>query len=268
MPTANRSGASPDSPGASGLPVRRVLHAYQQVAHQLQDLITKGGLAPGERLPAEGKMAEQFGVSRSTVREALRGLSSQNLVHTKQGVNGGTFVTEPSADQTRTYLETTIGLLSGSEAITVDELLEARELFEVPAARLAATRRTSDQLEELKSALTPDSAATGQAESGQAKPGQANLAHNFEGHRNFHVAILKASGNRLLEVITLPLFNVLRTRFLRDTASPDFWLTVDHDHEDIYAAIETADADAAARLMSEHLRRLRALYERIDRTRR
>ena len=105
---------------------------------QLQELIVKGTLTVGERLPAEGVMAAQFGVSRSTIREALRGLSSQRLVHTKRGVSGGTFVAEPSSEHVHTYLETTIGLLSGADVVSVDEILEARELFEVPAARLAA----------------------------------------------------------------------------------------------------------------------------------
>lgn len=84
------------------LPVSRVLPAYQQVANQLRELIMKGTLVVGERLPAEGEMALKFGVSRSTVREALRGLSSQSLVQTKRGVNGGTFVAEPSAEHVQT----------------------------------------------------------------------------------------------------------------------------------------------------------------------
>ena len=211
----------------------------------------KGTLAVGERLPAEGEMATQFGVSRSTVREALRGLSSQSLVRTRRGVNGGTFVAEPSADHVQAYLETTIGLLSGADVVSVDEILEARELFEVPAARLAAVRRDDDQLRSLKATL--------------ASGAGVDLAHDFEGHKDFHVAVMKASGNRLLEVIAAPVFSVLRTRFMRDRASRDFWATVVSDHQDICDAIAAGDAEASARLMRGHLERLRSMYERIDR---
>ncbi len=235
----------------SGLPVSRVLPAYQQVANQLQELIMKGTLAVGERLPAEGEMAVQFGVSRSTVREALRGLSSQSLVQTKRGVNGGTFVAEPSAEHVQTYLETTIGLLSGADVVSVDEILEARELIEVPSARLAALRGGEEQRQRLKASL--DTGA------------EVDLAADFEGHRDFHVAVMEASGNRLLEVIARPMFSVLRTRFVRDRASPEFWSAVDGDHRDICDAIAAGDAEGSARLMHNHLERLRSMYERTDR---
>ena len=234
-----------------GLPVSRVLPAYQQVANQLQELIMKGTLAVGERLPAEGEMAVQFGVSRSTVREALRGLSSQSLVQTRRGVNGGTFVAEPSAEHVQSYLETSIGLLSGADVVSVDEILETREHFEVPSARLAALRRNDDQLRTLKATL--------------ASGAEVDLAADFEGHKEFHVAVMEASGNRLLEVIARPVFSVLRTRFMRDRASPEFWAAVVGDHQDIYDAIAAGDAEASARLMHNHLERLRSMYERIDR---
>ena len=236
---------------SGSLPVSRVLPAYHQVAEQLQGLIMRGTLSVGERLPSEGVLATQFGVSRSTIREALRGLSSQRLVHTKRGVNGGTFVAEPAYEHVQAYLETTIGLMSGADVVTVDEILEARELFEVPAARLAATRRDEDQLAGLKATLVPD--------------GEADIDSGFEGHKEFHFAILKASGNRLLEVITLPVFSVLQTRFRRDRASPDLYASIVCDHQDIYDAIAASDAEASARCMHAHLERLRSMYERIDR---
>ena len=79
------------------------------------------------------------------------------------------------------------------------------------------------------------------------------------------MAVLKASGNRLLEVIAAPVFSVLRTRFMRDRASGDFWKTVTSDHHDIYDAIAAQDPAAAAQRMHGHLERLRPMYERTDR---
>lgn len=245
-------GAASETDDDSGLPVSPVLPAYEQVANQLQELIIKGTLTVGERLPAEGVMAAQFGVSRSTIREALRGLSSQRLVHTKRGVSGGTFVAEPSSEHVHTYLETTIGLLSGADVVSVDEILEARELFEVPAARLAAVRRSEDDLSRLRATLAPH-------EETDPPP------HGYEGHKEFHFAILKASGNQLLDVITGPVFSVLETRFVRDRASSGFWAAVETDHQDIFDAITAGDSEASAQFMHTHLERLRPMYERFDR---
>ena len=122
--------------------VSKIKPAYQQVADQLRSLILSGELGPGDRLPVESEMSTTFGVSRSTVREALRSLSAQNLVYTSRGVTGGTFIADASPPVLSASLETGLSLLNGAEAITLAELLEAREMFEVPATRLAARRRT------------------------------------------------------------------------------------------------------------------------------
>ena len=135
--------------------------------------------------------------------------------------------------------------------VSVDEILEARELFEVPAARLAAARRSEDDLSRLRSTLVPDDGT--------------DPTHGFVGHREFHFAILKASGNQLLDVITGPVFSVLETRFVRDRASSGFWAEVETDHQDIFDAIASGDSEASARFMHSHLERLRPMYERFDR---
>ena len=168
--------------------------AYEQVAEAIRRQIIGGRLAPGDRLPVEGDLASQHGVSRSTVREALRVLTSQNLVVTTRGVTGGTFVAMPDASLVAENLTTSLDLLTMAEQITVTELLEAREMLEVPAAGLAALRREPDDLAELGASL-PD--------------GPEDLSPTFESSRNFHRLILGASGNRLLQTMTNPVFLVL-----------------------------------------------------------
>jgi DNA-binding FadR family transcriptional regulator len=230
--------------------VKRIEPAYRQVAEQLRALILQGRLEPGDRLPNEVELSVKFGVSRSTVREALRSLASQNLLTTQRGVTGGSFIAHPDALDISSYLETSVGLLSSARVVAVGELMEARAILEIPAARLAAERRSDDDITRLTEAVDAE---------------EANLGSEFEGHRATHAAILEAAGNTLLEMLTAPLFTVLRSRFLRDQAPPAFWSEVCADHRRIVAAIAAGDAEKAGAEMDAHLRNLRVTYERIDR---
>lgn len=233
--------------GAGNLPVSRVRTAYQQVADQLRELILTGALSAGDRLPSEAELAATFGVSRSTVREALRVLASRDLIRTTRGTTGGTFVSTVNYEQVSDYLETSIGLMSGSDSVTVAEMLEAREVLEVPAARLAAMRREGDHLKALREAIERETRTRGRGS-------------RFREHRNFHAIIVEAAGNRLLSMMTEPVFRVLQAKFLSPDISDEFWTAVDHEHEEIYAAIENRDAEAAAAAMQRHLAALRVAY--------
>src|SRR2546427_8574550 len=105
-------------------------------------MILAGKLRAGHRLPTEAELRAQFGVGRSTIREALRMLSSERLLTTSRGVGGGSSVAHLNHDDVTEMLEVAVAVLTNSEGVSVAELLEARDLLEVPAARLAAVRRT------------------------------------------------------------------------------------------------------------------------------
>lgn len=195
-------------------------------------------------------MAAAFGVSRSTVREALRSLAASNLVYSVRGATGGTFVSESDPAAISEYLETGIGLLSGTEAVPLDALLEARELLEVPAARLAAQRRTLEHLADLRLALDEEEATTESV--------------RYRHHRRFHEAVLAAAGNSLLRVMTQPVFGVIGSRFVLAGDQRDMWRAIDGDHAAILAHIESGDGDAAAATMRDHIVRLNAAYRALE----
>lgn len=234
--------------GGSVLPVNKLSPAYQQVADQLRQLILSGVIESGDRLPTEADLAADFGVSRSTVRESLRVLASLGLINTLRGTTGGTFVAKVQANQVSQYLETSIGLMSGSDEVSVTEMLEAREVLEVPAARLAAIRRQQHHIDGLGLALEREVKSRGRGV-------------KFREHRSFHTRITEAAGNGLLVMMTAPVFGVLESRFLSPDVPEDFWAQVDRDHEEILAAIESGDGDASAQAMLEHLKRSRIAYE-------
>lgn len=230
------------------LGVTRVRSAYEQVADQLRQLITSGELTPGDRLPTESELCQAFGVSRSTVREALRSLASQQLVYTSRGATGGTFVANSDPRAISSYLETSIGLLS-ADVLTVDEIMAVREMLEVPAARLAAEHRTADDLHALRSAV--------ERETSVADP-------HHEGPRDFHDRMLAATHNSLLEIVAQPIFSVLRNRFARANTPAALWQDVHNCHREILAAIEQGDGDAAATAMRDHLQRHHNAYLDMD----
>jgi DNA-binding FadR family transcriptional regulator len=228
---------------------RRVRKAYEQVADQLRELILSGNLAPGERLPNEQNLATDFGVSRATVREALRVLSTESLLRTAKGAGGGSYVTRPSVDHISEFLRSNIGLLSQSQDVTLEEFLEAREYLEVPAARLAATRRSDEGLEQLSAAI-PE------------RPQALGIQEQFSYNKDFHSRLVQLSGNTLLWIATQPVFSVLQHNLARSTLGQPVHQRINDDHRKITEAIRAGDPDAAEHEMREHLAFLRPQYER------
>jgi DNA-binding FadR family transcriptional regulator len=237
------------APETTPVPVRRIRKAYEQVADQLRELIVTGDILPAQKLPNEATLARQFGVSRATIREALRVLSAQNLLRTTKGTGGGSYITLPTVDRISDYLSANISLLSATENVSLDEFLELREMLEVPAARLAARRRDATHVHDLRAAI-PDS------------PLQMTTEDQFILNRGFHSALVLAAGNALLAIAAQPIFSVLQTNLQRSTLGNRFHKRINEDHHLLADAVEAGDEDAAERLMLDHLAFLRPMYER------
>jgi DNA-binding FadR family transcriptional regulator len=231
------------------VPVRPVRKAFEQVADQLRDLIIAGVLQPGQRLPTEVALARDFGVSRATVREALRLLSAQGIVRTAKGTGGGSYVTVPTVARVSELLSANLGLMSASAELSLDEFLEARELLEVPAARLAAERRSAEDLRALRESVPDD-------------PLHLPIETQFVHNREFHFRLVRASGNALLSIAAQPIFVVLQTHLQRATLPHSAQRAINEEHHEIAAALEAGDAAAAEDAMRRHLRALRPSYER------
>jgi DNA-binding FadR family transcriptional regulator len=223
--------------------------AYEPVADVLHGRVVGGELEPGSRLPTEAMLAVEFGVSRATVREALRLLAAQNRVRTAKGATGGSYVTVPSAGHLSASLRSGIGLLAESRDVSLEELLEARQLLEVPAARLAAVRRRETDLERLREAIP-------------GRPLELEAQEQFAFNSDFHSVVLEASGNVLLAIAAQPVFDVLQTRLVRSNLGVRFHRTINAHHRSIAAAIEAGDADAAGGEMHDHVEFLRPFYEK------
>jgi len=226
---------------------------YELVAERLRQRVVHGELQPGERLPNEAVLATDYGVSRATVREALRVLATQSLIRTSKGAGGGSYVTLPSVNGVSEYVQSSISLLADADDVTLEELLEARELLEVPAARLAAERRTEEELERLRDAI-PD------------EPLRLGTQRQFVYNQDFHLAVIDGCRNALLAIAAQPVFAVLQRNLARSKLGPKFHRAINEHHRAITAAIDAADADQAGAEMQGHLEFLRPYYERAWRS--
>jgi DNA-binding FadR family transcriptional regulator len=200
-----------------------------QVIQRLREGIVLGQLVPGGKLPAEPALMRQFGVGRSTVREAVRALAHAGLVEVRQG--DGTYVRSdrgpagPLVDQLR--------------RARVVEVHEVRRALELEIARLAALRRGESDLERLGAALAERRAAL---ERGAAEAMlDADLA--------FHLAMAQASGNAVLAELYATFATALRASLaeLVDLTG-GVRRGSQEQHEDLAAAVAAGDAELAPRL--------------------
>ncbi len=124
-----------------------------QIAEAIRAAIVSGQLIVDARLPSESELAEQFGVSRPTVREALKRLAAQNLIRTQRGATGGAFVNRLSYEDAHAQQITTSTLLLSMNRVDFDTACEARFALERACAPLAAERRSADQLAAMRAEI-------------------------------------------------------------------------------------------------------------------
>src|SRR5437868_8133407 len=136
------------APTSAFVPIRPT-RASSDVIAQIRRAILSGQYRPGDRLPTERDMAQQFGVSRVTVRDALRALEANGLVRVKVGGQGGPYVSAPDI----ALLSDSIGTHLHLHGTSFQDLAEARQALETTAAQLAAHRATADDLAALENAI-------------------------------------------------------------------------------------------------------------------
>src|ERR687883_1103864 len=123
-----------------------VARASSAIAEQIRTAIVTGQLGQGERLPPERELAEQFGVSRVTVRDGLRALEAMGLIDVRVGARGGAFVTVP----TGAVVGQTMSDMMMMQAITPEDIVEARLIVELGTVTIACARATDEDLVRLR----------------------------------------------------------------------------------------------------------------------
>jgi GntR family transcriptional repressor for pyruvate dehydrogenase complex len=206
------------------------------IVAQLIDLISRGVLKPGERMPSEKQLCQQFAVGRTSVREALRSLSVMGILESHAG--DGTFVSE---DNSR-YLEKTLQWSLLLDRKVLDDLIETRLTLESETCSLAAQRARPEDLQEMSAAvegMEPDNYL------------------NFD--LRFHLAVARASQNSILFQLLSMIRGYLQTWIKETLSAPsahDSELRAGKsiaEHRKVLSALETGNAEDARRAMREHI---------------
>ena len=217
---------------------------YQEIVDQIQAQVQNGALVPGDRLPPERELAEQFGVSRTAVREAIKSLAEKGLVTVEVG--RGTFVQALTSE----HVVEAMALLLGDERGSLAALQAARELLEIPIARLAATNRSPVHVERLSELLR-------QMEIAQHDP-QRFIAADTD----FHVELARATGNPVLEVLSQTIVALMRKQRMLLTEFEQEIPAALLSHRAILRAVTSRGANAAGKAMQEHLEHVSAVIRR------
>lgn len=208
-----------------------------QIAQEIRDSIVSGQLIVDERLPSEAELADQFQVSRPTVREALKRLAAQALIRTQRGATGGAFVNRLSFKDAYSQQITTSTLLLSMNAVSFDTACEARYALERACAPLAAQRRTADQLATMRAEIFR-----------QSQPGLTDEAF-CASDVAFHRALVDAADNPVMSYQLAGAVEAMQPLMNMITFTARSREEIIDLHEQIADALEQSDARAVDRTL-------------------
>lgn len=226
--------------------------ASERIAYQIRVHLEKNGLRPGDRVGTETELAREFGVSRPTLREALRLLAGLHLIQVAQGRSGGIFVANTANESMSRNVSSSIATMLATDSVSLDELLEARTFLEVPLAGLAAENATDDTVAGLEAAIED-------AEGNDPAGDEFWIADV-----RFHDVLATAAGKELLIAFTRWTLDVLQPSVV-DRIGPliDGEAIIDQ-HRAILRAVKRRQSAAAQRAMRDHLERVRDIVREVE----
>jgi DNA-binding FadR family transcriptional regulator len=232
-------------------PIRQS-RASGEIVSQIERAIFASELTSGDRLQSERELAEQFGVSRITVRDALRVLEARGLIRVKVGATGGAFVADANTDRVAESISTLIKL----KRMTLSELAEARKVVEAATAELAANRADAAAVSRLQQNVE------------RARPLLREAITHADASMDFHVELARAAGNEVLEA-TVEAYRELLVPSIRDLRDEKSGRATQKAHEELVEAVRRHDAEGAREIMLTHLadfekRLRRSLSDRTD----
>lgn len=219
----------------------RTSRLYEQIVQQVEESVQKGTLKTGDQLPAERDMAEQFGVSRTAVREAVKALREKGLVEAFPG--RGTFIMESTSHTMRLSLDR---MLKTSPGEGSKYLAEVREIIEPEIAAMAASRAEGEDLAGMRESLVVMDGAMRDPEA------------YIEADLDFHLALAEAAANPIILSLIDSIVGLLREQrmgIFQVEGGPE---RGQYHHKRILEAVEHRDSAGAREAMKAHMRQVRA----------
>lgn len=220
---------------------------YEQIVQQIEQRIVAGELNVGDQLPSERELAEQFAVSRTAVREAIKTLREKGLVEILVG--RGTFI----ANGTNDIVRHTLSLLMKFDSTKgFMNMVEVREILEPEIAALAATRITDEYIAAMQEAMDKMEAAMNDVEA------------FVEADLDFHLALAEATQNPMIPALLDPIINLLREQRILTTQIKGVAQHGQYNHKIIIEAVKRRDPEAAREAMRRHLEQIRRDSEQLS----
>lgn len=210
------------------------------IVDQVRSLIHEGKLKPGDRLPPEREMCERFGVSRVTVREALRVLEASGLVEIHVGAHGGAYVTQPSSDKVRDSIMDLLTLSS----VKASDVTEVRMVLEVGIIPILCAKADAEDLAALYEICDKQAAAL--------QSGDYDVTLSAE----FHSRLAEATHNSAFAMLIHSFHGPLLMSLAKaQKTAPEMGRRGLEEHRALLTAIKAKDPDLGERIMREHLAR-------------
>lgn len=232
-----------------GSVVHSATGASEQIAAQIRIWLEQQQLEAGERIGTEQELAADFGVSRPTMREALRLLSAAHLIRVGRGRSGGIFVARTPSEGMSRNLSESIALMLAAQTISMRELLDARLSLEVPIAGRAAVNADDTVVARLEEAIE---------DAGGHRPGTEPFD---SADSRFHSTLAEASGNDLLYALTGWILEVLQPTLVTHIAGRVDPAAILDQHRAIARAVKRRQRSAAEKAMTAHIE---YLLEKLD----
>jgi DNA-binding FadR family transcriptional regulator len=226
--------------------------ASHQIAREIRRYLATERLRPGERLGTEQELAAEFGVSRPTLREALRLLAGAHLVRASTGPGGGIFVASTPNEGMGRNLSESIASMLETDSVSLFELLDARVHMEVPLAGFAAQNATEETARDLQTAI--DDAEGNHPASPAFSAADAR----------FHRVIAATARNELLRAFTSWTLDVVQPSLIATIGESIDGESILNQHRAIRRAIQRRKPAAAQRAMRLHLEYLRDLVRTLE----
>jgi GntR family transcriptional repressor for pyruvate dehydrogenase complex len=213
---------------------KKTFKISDQIIDQIRDAILSGQLKPGDRLASEKELADQFMVSKATMREALRVLEVMGLIDVRKGISGGIFIAEVGM---RTTIHSIINFLH-FQSVSMREITTLRYLIEPTVSRIAASKATEQDILNLQK-IVEENHTEGD-----------NVVSKEIG---FHRYLARIAGNTLLILIVDFVDNLLESIKTKIKLTPEFYLEVQASHKKILECIIKKDGLGAAQAMTQDL---------------